>query len=120
MLTHTLLAMPFAERAGYAARMALIGILAVFGVLAVLWGSLALFRFLLEYFTNKKTAKTVEAPAPAPLPVAVDNNDDALIAVISAAVAATIAGESGVENPSFRVVSFRRAAVASESISHNN
>ena len=119
MLTRTMLAMPFAERATYAARMALIGILAVFGVLAVLWGTLALFRFLMERFTGKKAVTAPPAPTPAPVEAQPPKTDDTLVAVITAAVAATLAKE-GESAPSFRVVSFKRAPSAVDRLSKNN
>ena len=103
----TTLAMSFAERAAYSGRMFLIGQGTVFAVLAILWGALVLFRLLIA--RDKKHAKQPPvAEKAAPVVQNTPQNDDALIAVITAAVAATMAQEQGTEAPAFRVVSFRR------------
>ena len=75
---------------------AVIGICTVFVVLAILWGVLEMMRI---FFTPKKeTAKTPKAqtpskPAPAPAPaapVAPVEDDSELIAVLTAAIAASL------------------------------
>ena len=103
----TTLAMSFAERAVYSGRMFLIGQGTVFIALAVLWGVLVLFRHLIaNEGKGEKQPPVVEKPAPV-----VQNapqSNDALIAVITAAVAASMAEENNGETPAFRVVSFRR------------
>jgi len=90
-----------------------VGVLAVFGVLATLWGVLALFKIVFYDIPEKKKAEKqkmleIVAPAPAapvekPAPV---QDDSQLIAVITAAIAAYTA-ESGKALP-FRVVSYKR------------
>ena len=102
----------------FAAQVTVIGMGMIFCVLALLWGILAIFNFVFgkKKATVKKTVevpkKVVEAPvtAPAKEAVPVENADDALVAVITAAVAAYRADENGGVAPdgSFRVVSFRR------------
>lgn len=109
--------MTFGERTAYAGKMLLIGLGTVFIVLAVLWGALELFR----RFLVSREVVTEEKPAPAPAPVQkaaaatppvpaapAAAGNDALIAVITAAVAAAMAEENGGVVPGFRVVSFRR------------
>ncbi|MBQ8141028.1 MAG: OadG family protein [Clostridia bacterium] len=108
-----------AERWIYAGQMTLIGMLMVFAVLAILWAVLAIFKVI---FAGKEPKKVkTESPAPVVNTVpqtvvtpAVNTSDDELIAVITAAVAAYMAEETGnsVPDGSFRVVSFRRAGAA--------
>ena len=123
-MTSTLLQqMTFAERAAYSGRMTVIGIGAVFGVLALLWGALVVFRMLITKGADS-TSATPAAPAAkqaapvAPAPVAsapvAPADDGALIAAITAAVAASMAEENGGVCPSFRVVSFTKAPLAKE------
>lgn len=107
--------MSFGDRALLAGQMVLIGMGAVFGVLAILWGCLAFFRKLLSAHIDDEPA-----PAPAPVPVApvapaapAAAGDDAVIAAITAAVAATLAEENGGVAPAFRVVSYRKVNTVS-------
>lgn len=88
----------------------------VFAVLALIWGILAIFKYIFAGKTPKEPKpvkeKPVEkkaAPAPAPAPAPVQQNDGELVAIITAAVAAYMA-ESGETAPEggFRVVSFTR------------
>lgn len=111
MQPYTMLAMNFGERSVYSLQMLLIGMGTVFGVLALLWGALEIFRSVIEKSKNESTAPApapVAAPTPAPAPVAKPAGDDALIAVITAAVAAAMAEENGGVVPAFRVVAFRK------------
>ena len=102
--------MTIGERLAYSGRMLLIGIATVFLALTVLWGALALFRFVMEKTTAKKNKKTAAAEVPAPVAPVIEKADDgALVAAITAAVAATLAAENGGVTPAFRVVSYRRA-----------
>ncbi|MBR6729264.1 MAG: OadG family protein [Clostridia bacterium] len=72
---------------------AVIGIATVFTVLAILWGTLELMRVA---FTRGAKPEKKEAPAPAPvapipvIPVAQAAEDEELIAVLTAAVAASL------------------------------
>ena len=90
----------------------LFGMAMVFLVLALLWGVLAIFKLIFYKPENKKT-KSVEEKKPEPvvepIPVVEEQNDDELVAVITAAVAAYIESEEPNAAPNgFRVVSFRR------------
>ena len=106
------------ERLSYAGEMTLLGMLMVFSVLAILWVVLSLFKVL--FAKNTDTPKThkaddeaVQVTAPAAnveQPVS-STNDDQLVAILTAAVAAYISSEepSAAYSGGFRVVSFRRA-----------
>ena len=106
------------DRLALAGQMTLIGMGMIFSVLAILWAVLAIFKLVFARPQGKKvkTEKKVE-PAPAPVaeptPVVAPvtaQNDDELVAVITAAVAAYIATEEpNAYQGGFRVVSFRRA-----------
>ena len=70
---------------------AIIGICTVFTVLAILWGVLELMRVIFSLKDKKQTAKTAApAPAPAPAPVCAEEDDSELIAVLTAAIAASL------------------------------
>lgn len=105
--------MELSDRIGYALQRTLIGLIIVFGVLAVIWLVLSLFKVVFYKDPNKKTAekkaepKPAAAPAPAPAPVKVQTQDDgAVIAAIVAAISA-MRNEQGITD-GFRVVSFKR------------
>lgn len=96
----------------------IIGLLAVFAVLAILWGVLALFKVFFYDIPEKKKAENktkaeqgeiapvvVEEKAEEPAGAAQD--DSQLIAVITAAIAAYTAESSKSALP-FRVVSYKR------------
>ena len=118
--------MPIGERVAYALRMLIVGLGAVFAILALLWGVLVLARILLHDMPARRReekggkaaeplapamAQPVAKPAPAPVaaqPAAQDNG--VLIAVITAAVSAAMAEEGTLPPGGFRVVSFRRAS----------
>jgi len=100
-----------AERWIYAGEMTLLGILMVFSVLAILWLVLSLFSYIGSKKKEEKAERKSE-PAPAPTPVREEPkamDDAALVAVLTAAVAAYMA-DNAEEAPKggFRVVSFRR------------
>lgn len=111
--------MPFGERAMEALKVSLLGIGAVFGVLALIFAILTLFRVV---FTKKPAPKkaNVEAPAAktpvqkptAPAPVSAPSADNSVIAAISAAVAMMLEDEckaNGTTYNGFRIVSVRRS-----------
>ena len=105
--------MVLSERIAYALERTLIGIIIVFGVLAVIWLVLSLFKFVFYKDPNKnaekKQAPAAPAPkvqAPAPEIQAPVQNDDAVIAAIVAAISAMRAEQGIVDG--FRVVSFKR------------
>ena len=101
----------------------LLGMLMIFAVLTVLWGILALMKFIMVGKTPKP--KKVEEPSAIaevieesaaiaeeePEPVYAEADDGELVAVIAAAIAAYRASEGLGEEYTggFRVVSFRRA-----------
>lgn len=112
--------MPMDERLGYALRMLIVGLGMVFVVLALLWGVLELSRVVFYDMPRRRREEEIEAahskaapapvaPTPAPVPAAPAQNDDVLIAVITAAISAAMAEEGTVPAGGFRVVSFRRA-----------
>ena len=113
--------MPMDERLGYALRMLIVGLGMVFVVLALLWGVLELSRVVFYDMPRRRREEEIEAahskaapapvaPTPAPVPAApAQNNNDVLIAVITAAISAAMAEEGNVPAGGFRVVSFRRA-----------
>ena len=117
MMMNTALAMNFGERAAYAGKVFLIGMLTVFSALLILWGALALFRRAVAYFSGEDiqpaAPKAAPVPVAPPTPVAAPAGDDALIAVITAAVAAALAEENGGAVPGFRVVSFQKVSTVS-------
>ncbi len=105
-----------AARWGYAGRMTLLGVGMVFAVLALLWLILSIFK---HAFAKEPAKKKTEAPAstpapatPVPAPTAAPaSNDDALIAAITAAIAATIESDPALQARfvgGFRVVSFKK------------
>ena len=107
------------ERWALAGEMIVVGMGMIFAVLATLWGVLAIFKLIFAGKTPKepKAAPAPKTVAPAPVvetvPVA-EASDDALVAVITAAVAAYIAEEEpGAYANGFRVVSFRRTGTRS-------
>ena len=108
--------MNFAERTAYAGRMLLIGMGAIFLSLAVLWGVLEIFRRLVvKAPDHAQDAPAAPAPVVSAKPMAAPTaSNDALIAVITAAVAAAMAEENGGNVPAFRVVSFQKVSTVSK------
>ena len=102
---------PFSERAGEAGTVTLLGMGAIFGVLALLWGAIELFHVCVSAVEKKKAAKQApEKPAfdaPEEVSDAQVSDDGALIAAITAAITAARAEEGNTTG--FRVVSFRRS-----------
>ena len=108
--------MAFADRVSYAGQLTLIGMVTIFAVLALLLGAIAIMRVLLQDKKNprEKTASqnngvvaTPAATAPAPHPAHSGNDDAALLAAITAAIA--VVWESEYPGTGFRVVSYRHA-----------
>ena len=107
-----------AERITYALEMTALGLLAVFSVLAILWGVLALFKVFM-YDIPQKKAKAQKKVEPTPVVVNEPNvvtpvaasNDDEVVAVIMAAISAYISADPALAEEyagGFRVVSFKR------------
>lgn len=103
---------PFGERASEAGTVSLLGMAAIFGVLAILWGAIELFHLCISAAGKRKAKKQAKAEpsAPAetvkPQPDSVSPDDGALVAAITAAI--TDAREEEGRTTGFRVVSFRR------------
>lgn len=109
-----------AERWAYAGEMTLLGMLMVLAVLGLLWIILSAFRYVMsgkdtkvkpEKHTESAPSKGADFPkfeAPA-VPASQTADNEALIAAITAAIAAyrTAEGMSEAEAGAFRVVSFR-------------
>ena len=83
---------------------AVIGLATVFVVLAILWGVLEIMRVIFGQASNKLEAPKI-APAPAPVPQAPSTEEDDIIAVLTAAVAAMLdKPASGLQIKSYRRV----------------
>ena len=103
-------------RISYAIRMTVLGMGMVFSVLALLWLVLVIFKNVLAEKPAKAKAKAEEAPEPAPAPApavtpAPAGDDPAIIAAITAAIAATIDSDPALSQQfagGFRVVSFKK------------
>jgi hypothetical protein len=111
------------ERVKYSLEMTLLGLLAVFSVLALIWAVLALFKIFMYDMPNKRKSenngsKTNQPVAPMQInveetgasvtPVA---NNDATVAAIIAAISAYITSDPQLSQEysgGFRVVSFKR------------
>ncbi len=114
--------MTLGERLTYGLQMTGIGLLTIFAVLGIIYLTMLLFRLAFYDIPNRRKqsgkAEAASAPAPvtaAPAPAAptAPAQDDAIIAVLTAAVAAILADEAAANGTAplpFRVVSFRRAA----------
>lgn len=103
-------AMDLSDRIGYALQRTLIGLIIVFGVLAVIWLVLSLFKVIFYKDPNKKKAEKKPEPKEAPVAVPVApqpvQDNGAVIAAIVAAISA-MRNEEGITD-GFRVVSFKR------------
>ena len=111
--------MSFSDRTSLAGIVSLEGMLIIFSALTLLWIAIEVMHFALHRKPKAKTSQPVEKPksvptsAPVSAPVSaptVDTNNDALIAVITAAVSAAMAQEG--HTGGFRVVSFKRVSPA--------
>ena len=122
------------ERIQYALEMTALGLLAVFAVLILIWGVLAVFKFFLYDAANKKKKapkskespkapeKASENPVVASKATAVSNND-ATVAAIIAAISAYISEDASLNEQyanGFRVVSFKRVRGKASWNSKNN
>ena len=106
------------ERLKYALEMTVLGLCAVFAVLALLWGVLILFKLFMYDAPKKKANKNVVANTPKAEPVVktpasvAKSDDDVTVAVIMAAISAYISEDPNLAEQyagGFRVVSFKRA-----------
>ena len=95
----------FSEALGFGGEVVLIGMVAVFAILGLLWAILTLFKFVFAPASNASKTHTSVQSAPAPVAPA-STSDAEIVAVIAAAIAAAESeSDSGIK---FRVVSFRR------------
>ena len=98
----------FLDRLSDGSRILLTGMLTVFAVLCIIWFCLYIMRlFFYDLPKKRAAAPAVEEAAPAEeagTAALSDGQDDALVAVIAAAVAAY----TGEDENDFRVVAFRR------------
>ena len=95
---------PFSEKLLYGLKIALIGIVVVFLILAIIWAVLFVFNLI---FKNKSAAKPAEretAPAPVQKPVSGALDEDTVVAVATAALAAA----RGEEKCAFNVISITK------------
>ena len=86
-------------------QMLLLGMLMVFAVLGIIYLALQIFHFVCSLFMGNKDKKE-EVVEAAPV-VPVKTNDEEIVAVIAAAIAAA---ENEMPNARFRVVSFKRVS----------
>lgn len=99
MLTETLL---------FGGSILLIGMITIFAVLCILWLCLALFKIVFHDLPEKRASKKPVELTPVfeeEIHTEVVNNDEEIIAVITAAIAMA---ESDNSDMKFRVVSFKR------------
>ena len=99
----------FVDKLAFGGQMVLIGMSVVFSVLILLWLSLYIFKvFFHDIPAKKKSVSLPEAttePQEVKTSTAKQNNDEEIISVIAAAIAAAESENQGLK---FRVVSFRR------------
>lgn len=98
---------PFGERTIEALGNLVLGMLVVFAVMAILC---IILSFIGKFFSSKEKktdVKKVEAPASPVVEEVPANNDEEIVAAITAAVACVLASE-GTPAPAFRVVSFKK------------
>ena len=85
---------------------AILGIVVVFAVLAIIWLSLVVFKFLMHDLPEKrKKAAPAQETVEAPMQVLNTAAEEEIIAVIAAAIAMAESENSDIK---FKVVSFRR------------
>lgn len=98
----------FGDKLSFGGTMVLIGMLAVFAVLFIIYLSLVIFKFAFQGTSDKKKKKENDTLPPSPdvqdIPVAA-TDDEEIVAVVAAAIAMA---ESESDGMKFRVVSFKR------------
>lgn len=94
-----------AEKLQYGTTMLLLGMGTIFTVLAIIWLSLVLFKFVFHDLAAKKKEAPIEEPVVAAPIVTAAPCDEEIVAVIAAAIAMAESEGNGIK---FRVVSFRR------------
>ena len=121
------------ERLEYALQMTLLGMVAVFAVLSLIWLVLVVFKFFLYDLKNnnsKKSNATKSQSAQKVLPPVVSgpipatqSSDDATVAAIVAAISAYISSDPALKDEyagGFRVVSFKRVRAKASWNNKNN
>ena len=102
----------FVQRVGTGLGNLALGMIIVFSVLTILWLVVELVGKLFAKSDAKAAAKkkteAVSAPVVEEAPVVAEDNDEELVAAITAAVALCLEAENGGEAPQFKVVSFRK------------
>ena len=95
------------EKLAYGGKMLIVGMGIVFTVIVSLFICLSIFKYVGQKVTQKvKSSPKVEAtPEVQSAPAPTSNNDEEIVAVIAAAIAAASAE---MPNKKFRVVSFKR------------
>lgn len=99
--------MTYGQRLSLAGQVTVIGLATVFSVLAILMAALYIFQYFAYTLPNKKKKAAEEANTATPAPTATSANNDELIAVLTAAIAA-YESASGNQATPFRVVSYKR------------
>ena len=109
-LNNTKLSDAPSEILGLGGQVVLIGMLTVFAVLGLLWACLAVFKLVFHDIPAKRVKKVVaekEVVESFVVPEPVYSQDEEIVAVIAAAIAAAESeSNAGIK---FRVVSFRRS-----------
>ncbi len=95
----------FGEKIAFGATTLLIGLLAVFSVLIIIWLCLVLLKICLQGFSSNKKTESAKAPVQVVTQAPTASKDEEIIVAIAAAIAAAESESSGLK---FRVVSFRR------------
>lgn len=95
----------FLETLGFGGMILLIGMVAVFAVLLIIYGALTLFKVFFHDIPSKKKVVVTPEQKPEDEDISALQDEAELIAVITAAVAAY---ESDNGKTKFKVVSFRR------------
>lgn len=106
-----------ADRISAAGQTLVLGMLAVFAVLAILWLVLAFMGRWFETSPKKETSKEktpVQQVALAPTPVPAQENEEEIVAAITAAISVML----GKPQSAFRVVSFKQ--ISREAFRRNN
>ena len=85
--------------------MVIIGMVAIFAVLCIIWLALVIFKYVFHDLAEKKAADPVEEAPVAVAPVAPVRDDSEIIVAIAAAIAAAESENQGLK---FKVVSFKR------------
>ena len=95
---------PFSEKLLYGLKIALIGIVVVFLILAIIWAVLFVFNLIFKNKSAEKPAERETAPAPVQKPVSGAPDEETAVAVATAAIAAA----RGEEKCAFNVISITK------------